>query len=189
MAPSITWGTNLVHTLLQKQISEKAVVVDATMGNGHDTSFLAQLVGPEGKVFAFDVQQISLEKTTRRLQEKGYWNDQIFLFHVGHEKILDYVHEPIDAAMFNLGYLPGADHSIITKGETTIISLQGILQLLKKGGLVSIMIYYGHEGGAAEKEKVLSFLEGLPAEDYFVLKTQYLNQGNYPPIIAIIEKK
>lgn len=32
------------------------VAVDATAGNGHDTLFLAQAVGPSGTVYAIDVQ-------------------------------------------------------------------------------------------------------------------------------------
>ena len=32
-------------------------VVDATMGNGKDTAFLAELVGEDGHVTAFDVQE------------------------------------------------------------------------------------------------------------------------------------
>ena len=37
--------------------------LDGTAGNGHDTLFLVNLVGDAGKVFAFDVQKSSLEKT------------------------------------------------------------------------------------------------------------------------------
>lgn len=35
-------------------------VIDATAGNGHDTVFLAQLVGRQGRVWAFDVQSSAL---------------------------------------------------------------------------------------------------------------------------------
>ena len=45
--------------------------VDATMGNGHDTQFLCELVGESGHVFAFDIQEQAVENTRRRLMEAG----------------------------------------------------------------------------------------------------------------------
>ena len=47
--------------LLEKAVGGGGAAVDATMGNGHDTLFLAKLVGSSGKVFAFDVQAGALE--------------------------------------------------------------------------------------------------------------------------------
>ena len=35
--------------------------VDATLGNGHDTCFLAEIVGDNGKVFGFDIQKRQLK--------------------------------------------------------------------------------------------------------------------------------
>ena len=35
--------------------------VDATLGNGHDTCFLAEIVGDSGKVFGFDIQKKRLK--------------------------------------------------------------------------------------------------------------------------------
>ncbi len=56
----------------QRWVKERAgpgdCVVDATAGNGSDTLFLAQSVGPRGRVFAFDVQAEALENTRRRLE-------------------------------------------------------------------------------------------------------------------------
>jgi len=43
--------------LLKATVEEGDTVVDATAGNGHDTLFLAQLVGDSGQVYAFDVQK------------------------------------------------------------------------------------------------------------------------------------
>ncbi len=42
-------------------------VIDATMGNGHDTAFLAELVGPSGEVFAFDIQKEALINTEQKV--------------------------------------------------------------------------------------------------------------------------
>lgn len=190
MNTAITWGTNLVKTLLEKRITVDSVVVDATMGNGHDTLFLAQLVGSKGRVYSFDIQEAALNMTSERLQEASPdLENHVTLIHDSHEKVLSYVLEPIDAAMFNLGYLPGGDHQIVTREKTSINALKGVLQLLKKGGLVTLMIYYGHEGGIKEKDALLNFVSALPAKDYIVIKNEYINRSNNPPIIVMIEKK
>ncbi|CAM5201319.1 Putative rRNA methylase OS=Ureibacillus acetophenoni OX=614649 GN=SAMN05877842_102574 PE=4 SV=1 [Ureibacillus acetophenoni] len=65
----------------------------------------------------------------------------------GHEHIEKYVTQQIAGAVFNLGYLPGADHGIITKSETTIRAIESLLNLLKINGLMVCVICYGHEGG------------------------------------------
>ena len=40
------------HQLLKEVLQPGDLAVDATMGNGHDTLFLAQLVGRTGHVYA-----------------------------------------------------------------------------------------------------------------------------------------
>lgn len=58
-------------TLLSSVITEGDTAVDATAGNGHDTLFLAQLVGDSGAVYAFDIQQQAVDATIGRLKEHG----------------------------------------------------------------------------------------------------------------------
>ena len=53
----------LARDALLQAVNAGDTVVDATMGNGHDTLFLAELVGPEGHVCAFDIQESALEST------------------------------------------------------------------------------------------------------------------------------
>ena len=62
--------------------------VDATMGNGHDTLLLCQLVGESGHMFAFDVQPQAVENTRKRLEEAGL-SDRAALFCVGHEHMAE----------------------------------------------------------------------------------------------------
>jgi len=90
--------------------------------------------------------------------------------------------------MFNLGYLPKGDHSIITKPRSTIKGIISTLNLLKPGGIISIIIYYGHDGGIEEKKEVLSFLQNLSSEDVTVMQSDYINHSNSPPIVIFIEK-
>lgn len=188
MLDSIIKATSFVHYILKGKINTGDTVVDATMGNGNDTLFLANLVGPSGNVFSFDIQEIALDRTLTKIIDNKLENSNIKLINDSHENIENYLTTNIDAAMFNLGYLPQGDHSIITRPASTIKSIKSILKLLKPKGIVSIIIYYGHKGGIEEMQQVLNFLEGLSGKNFTVMKCNYMNQGNNPPIIILVQK-
>ena len=178
------------HDLLKEVIELGDRVVDATMGNGNDTLFLAQLVGKKGIVYAFDVQEQALVNTKKRLKEYEAL-EQTKLFLQGHET-LDLVidsKEKISAAIFNLGYLPKSDKSIVTNEKTTILALEALLTRLKNQGRIVIVLYDGHEEGKKEKAEILTFVENLSQEVYSVLNYQFINQRNNPPSLICIEKK
>lgn len=180
---------NYSHTLLRECIEEGDFVVDATMGNGHDTLFLSQCVGENGHVLAFDVQQQAIQQTEKRLDEHHRHNVRCILD--GHEHLSHYLdkNESIKAAIFNLGYLPKSDKHIITHASTTIEALQVLINHLVPSGRIVLVLYYGHEGGNEEKEAVLSFSQQLDQKQYNVLTYQFINQRNAPPICLCIEKK
>ena len=170
------------HDFLAQVITPEDIVVDATMGNGYDTLFLAKLAK---QVYAFDIQEQALEKTSQRIQEAGLTNVDLIL--QGHETVDEYVTE-VKAAIFNLGYLPSADKSIITQPQTTLEALEKLCQVLVKGGRIAIMIYYGHEGGDIERDAVLDFVSQLPQQEYTATIYRTLNQINNPPFLVMIEK-
>ena len=172
----------MAHDFLAQVITPEDIVVDATMGNGHDTLFLAKLAK---QVYAFDIQEQALEKTSQRIQEAGLTNVDLIL--QGHETVDEYVTE-VKAAIFNLGYLPSADKSIITQPQTTLEALEKLCQMLIKGGRIAIMIYYGHEGGDIERDAVLDFVSQLPQQEYTATIYRTLNQINNPPFLVMIEK-
>ena len=172
----------MAHDFLAQVITQEDIVVDATMGNGHDTLFLAKLAK---QVYAFDIQEQALEKTSQRLQEASLTNAELIL--QGHETVDQFVTE-VKAAIFNLGYLPSADKSIITQPQTTIEALDKLCQLLVKGGRIAIMIYYGHEGGDIERDAVMDFVSQLPQQEYTATIYRTLNQINNPPFLVMIEK-
>ena len=172
----------MAHDFLAQVITQDDIVVDATMGNGHDTFFLAKLAK---QVYAFDIQEQALEKTSQRLQEAGLTNAELIL--QGHETVDQFVTE-VKAAIFNLGYLPSADKSIITQPQTTIEALDKLCHMLVKGGRIAIMIYYGHEGGDIEKDAVMDFVSQLPQQEYTATIYRTLNQINNPPFLVMIEK-
>ena len=172
----------MAHDFLAQVITREDIVVDATMGNGYDTLFLARLAK---QVYAFDIQEQALEKTSQRLQEAGLSNAELIL--QGHETVDQFVTE-VKAAIFNLGYLPSADKSIITQPQTTLEALEKLCQVLVKGGRIAIMIYYGHEGGDIERDAVLDFVSQLPQQEYTATIYRTLNQINNPPFLVMIEK-
>lgn len=179
------------RSLIESVVQPGDTVVDATMGNGHDTLFLAQLVGELGKVLAYDIQEEALKHTAQRLQEANC-KKQVHLLLKGHQHIGDDLNElssPISAAMFNLGYLPGGDKEIVTIPETTIQALYGIRQHLKAGGLITLVVYSGHEQGKHEKKVLLQEVSSWNQKEYQVLKYQFINQRNHPPFLIAIHKR
>ncbi|MEG0259084.1 MAG: class I SAM-dependent methyltransferase [Lysinibacillus sp.] len=173
--------------LLTETVTEGDTAVDATAGNGHDTLFLAQLVGDDGQVFAFDVQKSAVDATLNRLLDNALEHRALVL-HAGHEQVAKYVQKPVAAAIFNLGYLPGSDHDIITRPNTTIQAIQALLDLLKVGGVIVLVIYHGHEGGKEERDAVIDYVSALPQKYVHVLRYEFLNQQNDPPFIIALEK-
>lgn len=175
------------QTLLTQTVSAGDIVVDATAGNGHDTAFLADLVGEEGRVYAFDVQQQAIDSTTKRLVDAGV-ADRCEVILDGHENVAKYVLSDVQAAIFNLGYLPGAEHSIVTKPSTTVMAIESLVQKLNIGGMIVLVIYHGHEGGKEERDRVIEYVSSLPQKSIHVLRYEFINQKNAPPFIIALEK-
>jgi len=173
--------------LIKDTVEEGDTVVDATAGNGHDSLFLAQLVGDEGQVYAFDVQKSAVNATLHRLLDNGIEHRALVL-HRGHEEVANYVHKPVAAAIFNLGYLPGSNHDIVTQPNTTIQAIEDLLKLLKIGGIIVLVIYHGHPGGKEERDAVIEYVSQLPQKNVHVLKYEFLNQQNDPPFVIALEK-
>lgn len=180
------------RSLLRRAVQNGETVVDATVGNGHDTLFLAQLVGEEGHVFGFDIQKGAIHNTTKRLEEEGLINI-VTLFHQGHEElstsIPPHYHGKIKGAIFNLGYLPGGDKSVVTKPNTTITAIRQLIEMLAPEGMIVLVIYHGHAEGAIERDSLLTFVKELDQKKAHVLQYQFINQENNPPFIIAIEKR
>ena len=175
------------QTLLKSAVGDGDIAVDATAGNGHDTLFLTELVGDDGFVYAFDVQKQAVDATLHRLLDNALEHRALVLKD-GHENVAKYVDKPVSGAIFNLGYLPGSDHEVITRPNTTIQALESLLKLLKVGGIIVLVIYHGHEGGKEERDEVIRFVSGLPQKYIHVLRYEFLNQKNDPPFVIALEK-
>ncbi len=181
-----------MRTLLGKAVSAGDVTVDATVGNGHDTLFLANLVGPEGKVYGFDIQEEAIQSCSSKLSAQNL-NERVSLFQKGHEHVKASVpekdHGKITGAVFNLGYLPGGDKSIVTGPTTTIAAVEQLLDIMAPEGIIVIVIYHGHPEGQLERDSLLEYAKNIKQDEAHVLQYQFINQQNHPPFILAIEKR
>ena len=180
--------TEVNKIFLDKIVQKGDVVIDATMGNGYDTIYLGNLVGENGKVYAFDVQEEAI-KSTKKKVERDNMTDRVELILDGHQNLDKYVKEEVSCVVFNLGYLPRAKHVVITKPDTTLEAIKKSLKLLKPNGIISIAAYIGHEGGLEEKNYICEYLDNLNQNEFNVLHMQFTNQINNPPQLILIEKK
>ncbi|WP_234400669.1 class I SAM-dependent methyltransferase [Virgibacillus senegalensis] len=179
------------HDLLEQTINPGDIAIDATCGNGHDTLVLSKLVGDKGTVFAFDIQNQAIERTKQLLDQASVQNVQLHM--VDHQYAPDYISEEdygrIGGAIFNLGYLPGSDKQTITTPESTIAAVDSIAALLKQGGLIAIVVYYGHQGGEREKQALLDYVSSLDQKKFSVLQYAFINQQNNPPFLLAVQKR
>lgn len=184
---TIANALTMARHLLKDKLAAAKTVVDATAGNGHDTLFLAANSPADAVVWAFDLQQEALDATARRLTEHDL-TAKCRLVCDCHSRVADHVAGPVDAAMFNLGYRPGGDHSFTTGAATTVAALGAITRLLAPGGIVTIVAYPGHYAGEEENTAVADFLATLPQAAFTAAVWRMLNQRNRPPILYIIGK-
>lgn len=182
---------NYSHHLLEESVSQGEIVIDATCGNGNDTLFLSKLVGKDGHVLAFDIQEQAILNTKKLMHDRDI--DHVSVINDSHSHIEKYlpegIGEKIGGAIFNLGYLPRSDKTIITEGNSTITAINTILDHLKINGLIVIVVYHGHEGGKSEKEMVLKHVINLDQKHFSVMRYGFINQKNNPPFIIAIQKR
>lgn len=173
--------------LLRQAVRDGSKVIDATLGNGYDTEWLCGIVGDEGHVYGFDIQKEAVERTVERLEKAGIGH-RASLYCTGHQNVKEYVKEEVDAAVFNLGWLPGSDRSVRTMRETTMQAVEGCLELLKEGGLLTICAYPGHDEGREELKALIDWASALDSRKYDAMIRRYLNQPNDPPVLFAIKK-
>ncbi|MGQ7884967.1 class I SAM-dependent methyltransferase [Paenibacillus sp. WC2504] len=182
------------HQLIGQHVQPGDTAIDATLGNGVDTVFLAKLVGRRGRVYGFDIQQQALDQTKMRLEkELPDASSSVHMSLCSHALMETAVpedrHGKVAAVTFNLGYLPGADPATITKQESTLPALEAALRLLRKGGIVTIVLYSGHDGGSEEAAAVEAWAQQLPLAAYQVLRYQFMNTSAHAPYLLALEKR
>lgn len=177
--------TALAQEILKPMIRPGDLVIDATAGNGHDTVFLAECVGPDGMVLAFDVQATALDSARSRVGDAGW----VEFFQESHAKMADHAAAgSVAVIMFNLGYLPGENHELTTESSETLAALDVAARLLKPGGVLSVICYPGHAAGAAEAVAVEAWMTALAANGWRVARYGAVGTKRPAPFLLLAGK-
>lgn len=153
-------NNTFVHKYIKSLVSKDDICVDMTLGNGLDSELLCKLCK---HVYGFDISLKAIENSKLRLSKYN----NITYIHDNHINVDKYVKQEIKLTIFNLGYLPHSDKTIITKSHDTLLAFQKIYSMTKKEGYIIITFYIGHLGG----------------KDEYYLLDKYFNDNN----INIIE--
>lgn len=179
---------DIIQKVIREHVQEGDLCIDATAGRGNDTVFLSELVGPTGKVLAFDIQEDAVNSTRALLEEKGF-SDRAEVFLQSHSEMGSHAQAgTVSCITFNFGWLPKGDHNIFTRKETSIPAIEAGLELLADGGIMTLIIYYGRETGFEEKDALLSFFPTIDSSKYTVVEMPFVNRNNCPPIPVVIFK-
>ena len=177
--------TALAWEILRPLIRAGDRVIDATAGNGYDTVFLAECVGSNGKVIAFDIQELALISARMRVDEAGLL-DRVDFIHGSHVGMASHAEcGSVAVIMFNLGYLPGNDHAVTTEAADTLEALEVAFGLIRPGGALSVVCYPGHPAGASEAEAVEGLFRGKTASGWRVAKYGALGTKRPAPFLLI----
>jgi len=168
----------LAHNIIKLHYNSCNIAVDATLGNGYDTDFLASFFN---KVFSFDIQKSSTDNYLSKSR------DNVVVINDSHVNLELYIKEKIDVIVYNLGYLPGSSKEVTTKCNSTLTSIKIALKLLVPGGMLLAVMYPGHREGKKESEAILEFAGNLSKKEFGVMLHTFINREKAPQLV-IIEK-
>jgi hypothetical protein len=183
------------HQVVGPRLRAGDWAVDATAGNGHDSIFLAERVLPGGRVFTFDVQAQAIEKTRENLAQHLSIQQlaEVSLHHAGHERMAELLPREargrLRAVMFNFGYLPGGDKSVITQEATSLAAVRIALEWLAEDGIMTVVLYPGHEGGREEASAVECLIAALPSMEFEAQRIGYLNFRPTTPFCIAVRRR
>lgn len=152
--------------------------VDFTMGNGNDTVFLQKHCQ---KVYAFDIQKEAFENTKKKLET----TERIHFICDGHENLAHYL-SSFDIGVFNLGYLPLANHCVTTLLDTTKIAVEQAIMRMQY--VLFIVVYPGHDEGKKESQWIDGYVSSLDAHQFHVSTYRMMNKHLSPYVIEIERK-
>lgn len=179
---------NIIHRVISEKVQPGDICIDATAGRGNDTLFLAKLVGETGHVTAFDIQQDAVDSTRELLAGNGM-SDRADVLLKSHSEMDEVAEEnTVSCITFNFGWLPKGDHNVFTNKSTSIPAIEKGLKLLKSGGVMTLIIYYGRETGFEERDALLEYLPTIDSSRFTVIEMPFVNRPNCPPIPILILK-
>ena len=152
--------------------NNKSVAIDATVGNGYDTLFLAEHFN---KVIGIDIQPLAIKRSKEKT--KDLKNVEIYLDDFNNIKNYKYA----NVIIFNLGFLPGSNRKVKTQDYTSNIAVLNAYKILD--GIMLVACYIQHEGGYEEYLKLCSTLKENNID--------YKEENNFEnkEILLIIEKR
>ena len=181
------------HLLIADRLQDGEAAIDATCGNGHDSLMLAQILGPQGRLWAVDVQPAAVAATNLRLQGLGGLAPQLQVLEGNHRDLEILIdpqwHGQIAVIMFNLGYLPGSDKSVTTQEADTLPALEAALRLLRPRGLLTLAVYPGHAQGKLEQARINEWARQLDPRRFEVQLLRPINRLADPPECWVIWKQ
>jgi predicted methyltransferase len=119
------------------QIAEDSVVADLGAGGGWFTIRLARRVGPNGLVYAEDVQRLMIEAIERRVQREGLTNVRTVLGEYDNP-FPGLASNTLDAVLIVDAF---------NEMEHPVVLLRNVGRTLKPGGMIGIIDYRPGEGG------------------------------------------
>lgn len=174
---------DFAHEIWEQFVKKGDTLIDATIGNGHDTLFLAKLLNGQGKIFGYDIQKQAINNTKLLLQTELSEKEGaiVTLYHQSHENFYE---KEAKLIVYNLGYLPRGDKNLTTNVETTIKSLKSALKILQNGGLISILCYVGHPMGKKEFDALNTFFNTIP-KNFILTEHHWINRLNAPVLFLV----
>ena len=174
----------LNRRLIKGILKSGDIVIDATCGNGHDSTFIAECIGKEGTLYCFDIQAEAIKNTQESLERLN--NKPMYLmFKESHAKLELFVKTKVDCVFYNLGYLPTSDKTITTEATETIKSVQAAFKLLKPNGIISLMVYLTHDN-QLEYQQIKNYLLSLNSNEVSIAETAFILRKS-SPVLFIIE--
>ena len=179
------------HHLWLDALVTARTIVDITCGNGHDTVYLLSHCHENSHVYAIDIQEVAILRTKEKLSiELPQAMKQVDFIVGSHDSVLETLPvSTIDLMVANLGYLPNADHQIMTHSTSTIRAVSKGLAKLSVNGLCTIVGYPGTEAGRREAEDLEEYIASLNQKEFHCSTWRPLNQANQPPILYIIRRR
>jgi predicted methyltransferase len=169
-----------------ESIGTCSTAVDATAGRGKDSAFLLGQIEPAGIVISTDIQEEAI-CATRELNVDNA--ERLRLHKRSHAELREIFTvesvTSIDCAMFNLGYLPNSDSTIITTPLSTCKAIGVCCEYLRPGGIITVVLYRGHPGGTVEAEAVEQLFMQFCNEDFSGTRYSRIGMPQSPECLVL----
>lgn len=123
----------------------------------------------------------------QRLAQAGVL-ERAHLHLLSHAQMESVVQPGVRAVLFNLGWLPGGDHGVTTRTDSTLQAIHASLRLLQSGGRLLVCCYPGHAEGSRELEAVRALASALDVRRFNALFCEFVNQGAESPKLLVVDK-